>query len=120
MILVREQAIGDAVLGGLYVGGVRLCETLENGNKLVPRGHHVLSVSMSPKFRRDLALVHSGKIPASRGIRIHSGNSSKDSSGCILVGMVRQGNRLVDSRTAETMVTAIARKDTELVIASAI
>lgn len=37
-----------------------------------------------------------------------------------LEGMLRQGNRLVDSRTAETMVTAIARKDNELVIASAI
>lgn len=118
MILLREHVINDAVLGGLYVGGVRLCETLENKGKLIPCGHHSLSVSMSPKFKRDLALIHSDAIPSSRGIRLHAGNRADQSLGCVLVGMIRDNDRLVDSKTAETIVTALAKQDSELIIAN--
>lgn len=117
MILIREQVINDAVLGGLYVGGVRLCETLESKDKLIPCGHHTLSVTKSPKFKRDLALIHSDAIPSSRGIRLHTGNRADQSLGCVLVGMRRDKDRLVDSKTAESIVTALARNECELIIA---
>lgn len=116
MLLLREQMINDAVLGGLYVGGQRVCETLENKDKLIPCGHHTLSVTKSPKFKRDLALIHSDAIPSSRGIRLHAGNRADQSLGCVLVGMSRDNDRLADSKTAETIVTALARKDSELII----
>lgn len=117
MILLRERVINDAVLGGLYVGGVRLCETLENKDKLIPCGHHILSVTKSPKFKRDLALIHSDAIPSSRGIRVHSGNRADQSQGCVLVGMGRDKDRLVDSKTAEKMVTALAMTDNTMIVA---
>lgn len=117
MVLLREQVINDAVIGRLYVVGIRVCETLENKEKLIPCGHHKLSVSWSPKFKRDLALIHSDAIPSSRGIRLHAGNRADQSLGCVLVGMGRDNDRLVDSKTAETIVTALARKDNELIIA---
>lgn len=116
MVLLREQVINDAVIGGLYVGGQRVCETLENKDKLIPCGHHTLSVTKSPKFKRDLALIHSDAIPSSRGIRVHAGNRADQSLGCVLVGMSRENDRLVDSKTAETIVTALARQDSELII----
>jgi len=44
------------------------------------------------------------------GIRIHSGNGSEDTSGCILVGFARQGdNRILTSRAAlESLMALLA------------
>lgn len=116
MILIRDSIVGDAVLGSLYVGGVKVCETLENKSKLIPCGEYNLTVSKSPKFGRLLPLVHNDKVPMRRGIRIHVGNSVKDSSGCILVGFQRNGDRLVNSRNAESAVTGLAANDAKLII----
>lgn len=116
MILIRDSVVGDAVLGSLYVGGVRVCETLENKAKLIPCGEYSLSVSKSPKFNRMLPLVYNDKVPAKRGIRMHVGNSVKDTSGCILVGFNRAGDRLLNSKNAESAVTGIAGNDAKLII----
>lgn len=116
MILIREYIVNDAVLGSLYVGGIRVCETLENKAKLIPCGEYNLNVSKSPKFGRMLPLVYNDKVPMHRGIRIHVGNSVKDSSGCILVGFRRNGDRLVNSRNAESAVTGLAANDAKLII----
>ena len=115
MILIREETIEGAVLGKLFVGGVMLCSTLENEKTLIPTGTYKLNVSKSPKFERMLPLVYNDKVSMIRGIRIHAGNSAKDSSGCILVGE-RTGNRLKNSRPLEQAVTEIARHDTTLEI----
>lgn len=116
MILIRDSIVNDAVLGSLYVGGVKVCETLENKAKLIPCGEYNLNVSKSPKFGRLLPLVHNDKVPMRRGIRIHVGNSVKDTTGCILVGFGRNGDRLVNSRNAESAVTGLAANDAKLVI----
>lgn len=116
MILIRDSIVNDAVLGSLYVGGVKVCETLENKAKLIPCGEYNLNVSKSPKFGRMLPLVYNDKVPMRRGIRIHVGNSVKDTTGCILVGFERNGDRLVNSRNAESAVTGLAANDAKLVI----
>lgn len=118
MILIRDSIVNDAVLGSLYVGGFKVCETLENKEKLIPCGEYNLNVSKSPKFGRMLPLVYNDKVPMHRGIRIHVGNSVKDSSGCILVGFGRNGDRLVNSRNAESAVTGLAANDAKLIITS--
>lgn len=116
MILIRDSIVGDAVLGSLLVGGVKVCDTLENRATLIPCGEYTLSVSRSPKFKRDLALVFNDQVPATRGIRCHAGNSAKDSRGCILVGSGRCGDTLLDSKPMELGVTALARNDKTLVV----
>ena len=80
-----------------------------------------LSNGKSPKFKRELPLVYNDKVPATRGIRIHVGNSAKDSNGCILVGMGQNYSKtaepsLLESKTAETMVTMLCRNTKELAI----
>lgn len=115
MILIREETIEGAVLGKLFVGGIMLCSTLENEKTLIPTGTYRLNVSKSPKFERMLPLVYNDKVSMIRGIRIHAGNSAKDSSGCILVGE-RVGNKLKNSRPLEQAITEIARHDTTLEI----
>lgn len=116
MILIRDSIVGDAVLGSLYVGGVKVSDTLENKAKLIPCGEYNLNVSKSQRFCRMLPLVYNDKVPMHRGIRIHVGNSVKDTTGCILVGFGRNGDRLVDSRNEESVVTGLAANDANLII----
>ncbi len=116
MILIRDSIVNDAVLGSLYVGGNKVCETLENKTKLIPCGEYSLNVSKSQKFCRMLPLVYNDEVPMRRGIRIHVGNSVKDTEGCILVGFERNGDSLVNSRNAESVVTGLAANDAKLII----
>lgn len=116
MILIRDSIVNGAVMGSLYIGGVKICETLENKEKLIPCGEYNLNVSKSPKFKRMLPLVYNDKVSMIRGIRIHVGNSVKDTSGCILVGFNRAGDRLLNSKNAESAVTGLAGNDAKLII----
>ena len=122
LTLIRDVKGDKAILGKLYMNGAMVCWTLENAAKAIPTGLYMVQNSKSPKFKRELPLVWNAKVPAKRGIRIHVGNSVKDSSGCILVGMGRNYARpnaepsLLESALAETMVTMLCRNVTELII----
>lgn len=116
MILIRDSIVNDAVLGSLLIGGTKICDTLENKDKLIPCGAYKLSVSRSPKFGRDLALVYNDQVSANRGVRIHAGNKASDSSACVLVGFGRVNDTLINSRTAETAVTELSKNDPRLII----
>lgn len=119
MILIREAITGDAVTGSLLVGHRKICCTLENKKYLLPEGTYKLSVSNSPTFARDLPLIYNDKVKPNRGVRIHAGNTAKDSRGCVLVGdSLVNGNTLTNSRKTEKIVTAIARNDCTLKITS--
>lgn len=119
MVLIREAITGDAVTGSLMVGHRKICCTLENKDYLLPEGTYKLTVSNSPTFARDLALIHNEKVKPNRGVRIHAGNMAKDSRGCVLVGeYLVNGNKLINSRKTEKIVTAIARNDCTLKITS--
>ena len=116
LTLVRYTRTETAVLGSLYLNGAFICYTLENAAKAIPCGMYTVQNSKSPKFKRELPLLHNAQVPASRGIRIHVGNTVASSSGCVLVGMGRNGDRLTESTPAETMVTMICRNESNLVI----
>lgn len=121
LTLVRDIRAEEAVLGSLYLNGAFICNTLENASKAIPCGMYSVQNSKSPKFKRELPLLHNSQVPSSRGIRIHVGNSAASSSGCVLVGMTREvhllgGSKLKESKNAETMVTMICRNEKILVI----
>lgn len=116
LTLVRYTRTDEAILGSLYLNGAFICYTLENAAKAIPCGMYTVQNSKSPKFKRELPLLHNAQVPASRGIRIHVGNTVASSSGCVLVGMGRNGDSLTESTPAETMVTMICRNESNLVI----
>ena len=121
LTLVRYTRTDEAILGSLYLNGAFVCYTLENAAKAIPCGMYTVQNSKSPKFKRELPLLHNAQVPASRGIRIHVGNTAKDSQGCVLVGMTREvhllgGSKLKESKAAETMVTMLCRNELNLVI----
>lgn len=117
--LIRDKRTEKAVLGRLFLGGVFVAYTLENAAKAIPAGLYKVENSKSPKFKRELPLIYGAKCASTRGIRIHRGNTKKDSSGCVLVGMGYDHvkGRLSDSATAEQMVTAIAQNTKVLLVA---
>ncbi len=124
LTLIRDVRTDKAVLGRLFLNGQLVCYTLENAAKAIPTGLYKVQNSKSPKFKRELPLLYNAQVPASRGIRIHVGNTVTSSSGCILVGMTREvhllgGSKLNESKNAETMVTMICRNENNLVIVDA-
>ena len=92
--LVRGKATAISVEGRLYVDGVFECFTVEDrprdkkiyGVTGIPAGTYNVIVSVSNRFKKRLPEVLD--VPGFKGIRIHAGNSSKDTEGCIIVGSV--------------------------------
>lgn len=118
LTLVRDIRTNDAILGSLYLNGAFICYTLENAAKAIPCGLYKVENSISPKFKRELPLLHNKDVPAKKGVRIHVGNYYHQSSACVLVGMGRKMEdfSLTESTNAETMVTMICRNENNLVI----
>jgi hypothetical protein len=56
------------------------------GRTAIPRGIYPVVISRSNRFKKDLIEILN--VPFFTGIRIHTGNSSKDTDGCIIVGSV--------------------------------
>lgn len=121
LTLVRYTRTETAVLGSLYLNGAFICYTLENAAKAIPCGLYKVQNSESPKFKRELPLLHNAKVPARRGIRIHRGNTANDSQGCVLVGMGRSTEKssVTESTNAEVMVTMLCRNEKNIVIVDA-
>ena len=87
-----------------FVDGERWCEALEDtdrgltssmsteeikakkiyGRTAIPSGKYRVTLTWSPKFKKNLPLVNDVKCYS--GIRFHAGNTANDSSGCILLG----------------------------------
>jgi hypothetical protein len=111
LVLVRDAYTETAILGRLFLGSTCICYTLENRSKSIPCGTYNITNSKSPKFKRELPLIYGYNVAESRGIRIHAGNTSKDSAGCVIVGMGRDTvtGSLSESKLAETMVTMLCR-----------
>lgn len=118
-VLVRDCRTETAIIGHLLFNGTVICYTLENKAKAIPCGVYNIENSKSPKFKRELPLLYNKTVAESRGIRIHAGNASKDSAGCVLVGMGREiapDGSLTESKLAETMVTMLCRTVKQMVI----
>lgn len=95
--LVREFFNGGATEGRLWLNGTFECYTLEDedrklewggtkiyGDTAIPRGEYEIVVTWSNRFQKKLPLLL--EVEGFTGIRIHPGNTSEDTEGCILVG----------------------------------
>ena len=118
LIIVRDVKKDKSVSGRVLFNGSFVCYSLENAEKLIPCGTYTIENSISPKFKRELPLIYNKDVPSSRGVRIHRGNSWRDSSACVLVGMCRdiKNNLIAESTSAETMITMLCRNVDKLII----
>ena len=74
------------------------CKEKVHGKTCIPYGTYTVRLSYSNRFKRILPEVLN--VPHFLGIRLHSGNSSKDTEGCILVGTKSKGDWVTASRVA--------------------
>lgn len=97
--LVRKHYGKEFTEGKLFINNGFECYTVEDtdrhlesgGEKIqnqtaIPKGIYNVTISMSNRFKKFLIEVQG--VDGFKGIRIHSGNSSKDTEGCIIVGSV--------------------------------
>jgi hypothetical protein len=115
--LVRGKEMGNATPGMLYLDSKLFCYTLEDvsrpvkvyGKTAIPKGKYVVKLTMSNRFKKVMPLLLG--VPNFEGIRIHAGNTSEDTEGCILVGTqssVVAGNyNVLGSRDAFSKLMAI-------------
>lgn len=102
LLLIRDTFTSESTIGRLFINGNFICYTLEDvvrpdgvkiyGETAIPDGLYKVSCSMSRRFGIILPYVHS--VPGFKGIRIHGGNRSEDTLGCILVGS-KKGKDLI-------------------------
>ena len=66
----------------------------------IPEGRYAVVITWSPKFNAWLPVLLGGPdfYHLFKRIRIHAGNTAKDTAGCILVGRNQQVGRLFESR----------------------
>ena len=107
-------------IGRLFVDGKYFCDTLEDrcrdldkekkvmNETAIPEGTYEVIVNVSARFKRKLPLLLD--VPHFSGIRIHRGNTDKDTSGCILEGENKQPGRVINSTLYELRLTEMVEK----------
>ena len=112
--LEREDRQPACTIGELFVDEAPECYTLEDKERevegksvaewkiahetAIPKGTYNVVVTFSNRFQRDLPLLEG--VPGFDGIRIHPGNTSADTEGCILVGRGKTEKTVTESIAA--------------------
>lgn len=114
--LIRKWNKKDYCIGDLYIDGVWFCNVLEDtdrglkdemteeeilklkvkGETAIPTGIYKVTVTYSPKYKKNMPLINNVK--GYSGIRIHSGNTSKDTEGCLILGRNTKVGMVTESR----------------------
>lgn len=116
-IELKRIALKDTyTIGKLYIDGAYFCDTLEDKDRgleenmpidkiiflkkphitAIPTGTYTVILNYSNRFKRIMPLVMNVKGFA--GIRIHAGNTSEDTDGCILVGENKAKGKVLNSK----------------------
>jgi len=103
-------------IGKLYIDGQYVMDVLEDtdrglddsmseeeilkrkikGETAIPCGTYAVTLTYSPKYKKIMPLINNVK--GYSGIRIHSGNTSKDTEGCPIVGQNKEVGKVLNSR----------------------
>ena len=106
--LLRKYCKPSYTIGQLYIEDKYSCDTIEDtvrdlvtekkvkGRTAIPAGRYRVVLNWSPRFKKPLPLLLD--VPHFEGIRIHAGNTAKDTEGCILVGRNTQPGTLTESK----------------------
>lgn len=115
-VLRRQPSTDHCTIGELYAEGQFVCYVLEDvvrelenipvsewkvkGETAIPQGRYRITITKSERFGRPLPFLN--MVPGFAGIRIHPGNTDKDTEGCLLPGMsvAPNGEAVLESRTA--------------------
>lgn len=116
IVIKRIAKKSTYTIGKLYIDNKYFCDTLEDKDRglkdtmsveeilkikvkhetAIPTGTYNMDITYSPKFKKQLPLILNVK--GFEGIRVHSGNSDKDSSGCVILGQNKVVGKVINSR----------------------
>lgn len=116
LTLVRIANRPTYCIGKLYIDGKYFCDTIEDtdrglkdempeeeikklkvkGETAIPTGIYSVYITWSPKYNKPMPLIENVK--GYSGIRIHSGNTAKDTEGCLIVGKNKEVGKVLESR----------------------
>ena len=121
-------------IGKLYIDGVYFSDTIEDtdrglddsmteneilkkkikGQTAIPTGTYNVYITWSPKYKKPMPLLENVK--GYSGIRIHSGNTAKDTEGCLIVGKNKEVGKVLESRATYNKLFSILNTTNEKII----
>lgn len=112
--------MSECVIGHLRIDGQFKFFTLEDierevkipGKTAIPRGTYEVKITYSNRFKKPLPILLD--VPGFEGVRIHAGNTSEDTEGCILLGMIRNESSVFSSALAMERFMPILEKKLSL------
>ena len=95
LLLIRNTFSKKSTIGELFLNGERICDTLENSWQdnqrnisCIPEGVYPVRLRLPRESAtRDYLHLLVQEVPNRDWILFHRGNTAKDTSGCILVGL---------------------------------
>lgn len=105
LTLIRKYFNPESTIGELFVDNKFFCHILEDVDRnlsssmeieeikklkvksltAIPTGTYEVIINYSGRFKQDMPLLLN--VPGFEGIRIHVGNTSLDTDGCLLAGL---------------------------------
>lgn len=126
-------------IGNLFIDGIFFCNTIEDkvrklslacpdtakgqncrckekryAQTAIPAGTYKVTMEYSPRFKRILPFLHD--VPHFLGILMHSGNTEKDSAGCLIVGKNTIKGKVTQSRVTSDKLNEILSKEAHITI----
>lgn len=121
--VIRNFKGSEYTIGKLYIDDNYFCDTLEDtvrtgakipGKTAIPAGTYKVKKTMSPRFKTILPEILN--VPNFTGVRIHSGNTAKDTDGCILLGLNKSKGAVLNSKNAMAFFMDRTPNEFELII----
>ena len=132
--LIRKYKLPTYTIGKLYIGEEYFCDTLEDKDRgltddmtvseiskikikketAIPTGTYKVTITYSNRFKKNMPLINDVK--GFEGIRIHSGNTDKDTEGCVLVGFNKVKGNVINSRDTYNKLFSILSKSNNITI----
>ena len=114
-------------IGKLYIDDAYFCDTLEDtvrdtnksgkfdngeqkikGKTAIPYGTYEIKWTYSPRFKKYTPQLMN--VPSFEGIRVHVGNTSADTEGCLILGENKQVGKVLNSRATINKFYPIIKK----------
>jgi len=106
--ILRKEFTEKSTIGDFFVNNTFFSYVLEDmirepgvkvpGKTAIPEGRYQVIIDQSTRFKR--AMPHILNVPGFEGIRIHAGNTDKDTEGCPLLGYTKDKDFVGNSRPA--------------------
>ena len=126
--LIRKYRCSNYCIDKLYINNEYFSDALEDpdrrltdsmsleqikkikikGNTCIPYGTYNVTITYSPRFKRNLPLINNVK--GFEGIRVHNGNTPQNTEGCLLLGFNNIKGQVIDSKVTVNKFIDIVQK----------